>query len=156
MVPSSFFRPVSLLWRGTIESLKGSKKIKEVLLQQTNNYIQLHINTQKQSVVLPMSVTAAEAPLGMDLYAQAQQCLSLIEDPLWKRVCAEVLTMMGAGSMLKIWKTTLGSFSAEEKTVDLYCQTEEVALFIQQYSFVMIGIFCEYFPSVTTLRTKII
>lgn len=108
------------------------------------------------SKMAPMRDHIVLAPFPkMDIYSQAKRCISLIEDPLWKRICAEVFTMMGHDSVLKIEKATLGSFSPEDKTIELCCQTEDVARFIHEYSFVIIGILKKYFPCINSLSIKI-
>ncbi len=90
-----------------------------------------------------------------EAYSQAKHRVSLIEDPLWKSVCAEMVDMMGPLAVLKMWNSRLGSFSHQYKTMDLYCQTEEIAQFIQQYSFVILGSLQRYFPMMKDLKVKI-
>lgn len=89
-----------------------------------------------------------------DIHSQAKHCISLIEDPLWKHVCTEVIHMMGPSSILTIWNVRLGSLSPRDKIINLYCQTEEVAEFIQQYAFVIIGTLQHYFPALKELNAK--
>ncbi|MBY0291814.1 MAG: hypothetical protein K2W92_00790 [Alphaproteobacteria bacterium] len=90
-----------------------------------------------------------------EAYSQVKRCLSLIEDPLWKSICTEMTDMMGPFAVLKMWDSRLGSFSRQYKTMDLYCQTEEVAQFIRQYSFVILGSLQRYFPMMKDLRIKL-
>jgi hypothetical protein len=87
-------------------------------------------------------------------YSQAKQCLSLIEDPLWKSVCIEIANMMGPFAVLKMWDSKLGSFSHHHKTMNLYCQTEEISQFIRPYSFVILGSLQRYFPMLKDLKVK--
>ena len=87
-----------------------------------------------------------------DAHFHAKHCLSLIEDPLWKSVCIEIANMMGPFAVLKTWDSKLGSFSHQHKTMDLYCQTEEIAQFIRPYSFVILGSLQRYFPMMKDLR----
>ncbi|MBY0292652.1 MAG: hypothetical protein K2W92_05120 [Alphaproteobacteria bacterium] len=90
-----------------------------------------------------------------EAYAQVKNCLSLIKDPLWKSVCIEMTDMMGPSAVLKMWNSRLGSFSHHHKTMDLYCQTEEIAQFIRQYSFVILGSLQRYFPMIKEVKIKI-
>jgi hypothetical protein len=90
-----------------------------------------------------------------EAYSQAKHRVSLIEDPLWKSVCAEMVDMMGPLAVLKMWNSSLGAFSHQHKTINLYCQTEEIAQFIHQYSFVVLGSLQRYFPMMKDLQIKI-
>ena len=87
-----------------------------------------------------------------DVQSYAKHCVSLIEDPLWKKVCTELINMMGPESVLKIWNSNLGSLSSRTKTIDLSCQTKETAKLIQQYDFVILEILRRYFPALKEVR----
>ena len=62
---------------------------------------------------------------------------------------------MGPASVLKIWKSTLGEFTREDKSFDIVCETEETMQFIQQYDFVILGSLQQYLPSLKQLRVSI-
>ena len=83
---------------------------------------------------------------------QVKNCLSLIEDPLWKSICAELASLAGPFFVQKIWDSKLGSFSHRHKTMNLYCQTEDTAQFINQYSFLILGSLQRYFPMIKDLK----
>ena len=106
------------------------------------------------SYALSQSTVQAHSALGAATYSQAQRCLFLIEDPLWKRVCAEIVNMMGPPSVLKIGNCRLGSLSPQDKIIDLYCPTEEIAQFVEQYAFVILGSLQRYFPALKELRVR--
>lgn len=82
---------------------------------------------------------------------QVKYYLSLIKDPLWNHVCTEVISMMGPRCNLKIWESRLGMISLDNKTIEIYCQTEELTRFLQQYDFVVLGGLQRYFPSIKEL-----
>ena len=88
--------------------------------------------------------------LSQEVHFQAKHYISLIKDPLWKRVCAEAINIIGPLFILKIWNSRLGS--PQDKIIDLYCPTEEAAQFTQQYAFVVIGILQQYFPALKELK----
>ena len=90
-----------------------------------------------------------------EAYSQAKRHLSLIEDPLWKAVCTEMVNMMGPLAVLRMWNSSLGSFSYQHRVMDLYCQTEEIAEFIHQYSFVILGSLQRYFPMIKDLKITV-
>jgi hypothetical protein len=95
-------------------------------------------------------------PLLQDDYANAKNCISRISDPLWQDICRDLLNMMGPSSVLKIWKSTLGEFSSQDKSLDLICETEETLEFMKQYDFVILGSLQRYFPALKELRMKVI
>jgi len=80
-----------------------------------------------------------------------EQSMRLIEDPLWDRVCAEMVSIMGPAA-LQIRNVQLGVLSSHDKIVDLYCQTEEIAQFIGRYDFLLLGSLQQYFPALKELR----
>lgn len=83
----------------------------------------------------------------------SQTPLSFIEDPLWKRVCREAIRLMGSPAH-QMGQARLGPLSPQDTTIELYCQTDKIASFLQQYDFVILGILREYFPSVKKLRVR--
>ncbi len=87
-----------------------------------------------------------------DLHFQANISISLIKDPLWKRVCTEMVNMMGPLSVLKIGKCKLGSFPSQESIVDVECPTEEAVQFVQQHAFIIRGCLQQYFPYLKEIR----
>ncbi len=91
-----------------------------------------------------------------DTDSQVKYNLSLINDPLWKKVCCHVENMMGPLSVDKIWECRLGVFSSKEKDIDIYCQTKESAQFLKQYAFVVLGELKQYFPALQKLKVNFI
>lgn len=85
---------------------------------------------------------------------KAKHCLSLIEDPLWKYVCKEIVNMMGPAAVIKIWDSKLELCSSQFKHMSLYCQTNEIAQFIEPYSFVILGVLQQFFPALKELKLK--
>ena len=64
-------------------------------------------------------------------HSQVKYYLSLIDDPLWKKVCRHVEDMMGPLCAIKIWECKLGFFSSEEHNIEINCKTEEDAQFLK-------------------------
>lgn len=69
--------------------------------------------------------------------------LSPISDPLWKRVCSEVVLIMGPVAM-QIFQVEFGL--PQEKSMDLYCHTKELAHLIRIYNFIIVVSLQRYFP----------
>ena len=115
-----------------------------------NSFVRSSQVPQKTNVTL---VRSSSQPL-QSAYANAINCIGLISDPLWKKVCMEVLNRMGAVSVLKIWESELGESQLQGKEFDVMCETVESAEFIQQYDFVVISILQQYFPSLKKLNIQ--
>ena len=84
--------------------------------------------------------------------SQVQYYLSLINDPLWEKVCRHVEDMMGPLSVVKIWECKLGLFSSEEHNIEIHCNTEDAAQFLRKYAFVILGELKQYFPALKELK----
>lgn len=89
-----------------------------------------------------------------DNYTRAAYCISRIGDPLWQNICLDLMDMMGPVSVLKIWKSKLGNLDFPDKGFEIICETEEIAIFVQQYDFVILGSLQRYFPTLKQLRAK--
>jgi hypothetical protein len=87
-------------------------------------------------------------------HSQVKHYLSLIEDPLWKKVCCYVENMMGPLSVIKIWECKLGSFSPKENNIEINCKTEEEDQFLKKYAFVILGGLKPYFPTIKELKVN--
>lgn len=96
------------------------------------------------------------ALMNQEEFIKVKNCLSTIEDPLWGHVCQEVVTMMGPASFFKIWTSHLGEVCPQDKSLEIYCHTEEASQFIQQYAFVILGSLRVYFPALRKLNVKTI
>ncbi len=87
-------------------------------------------------------------------HSQIKYYLSLIDDPLWKKVCRHVEDMMGPLSVVKIWECKLGFFSSEENNIEIDCKTEEAAQFLTRYAFVILGGLKQYFPQIKKINVN--
>jgi len=92
--------------------------------------------------------------LYVDIYSQVNHSISLIEDPLWKRVCTEIVNVIGPHSVLEICNSQLGPISPQDKVIDLYCDTEDIARLVEQCSCVILGSLHQYFPALKELRVR--
>lgn len=147
-------------------SLSKVTKKNEALLSRSSTPNEF-VGSYKPEVMLPFSKEKPTPPppektlqqpnilLDEDCIKAANRFLS-IEDPLWKRVCRDIISAMGATSFLKIWDSILGEFCPQDQSMEIHCQSEETAQFIQQYDFVLLGSLQPYFPSLKRLRIKTI
>ena len=88
-------------------------------------------------------------------HEKAKNCIERITDPLWQAICIDLLNVMGPDSVLKLWKSTLGEYSAQDKGLDITCEGETTASFVRQYDFVILGSLQRYFSALKQLRVKI-
>jgi hypothetical protein len=89
----------------------------------------------------------------LDIEELKNDYLSCIKDPLWKHICGEILNLMGP-TAFRITKAQLGVYSAQDKTLDLFCHTEELSQFLNHYHFVIFGSLRRYFPYLKELKVK--
>ncbi len=83
---------------------------------------------------------------------KTQHCISLIKDPLWKRICSEIIEIMAPHLVLKICDSQLGPVAPGEREVDLYCQKEEIVQLIEPYAFIILTALKPYFPALKEVR----
>lgn len=85
----------------------------------------------------------------------AQKCLHQIDDPLWKYVCNELLSMMGPSSVVKLWDCKLNFSCPGEKGISISCSDPDSADFIEKYDFVILNVLKKYFSSVNKVNVEI-
>jgi len=130
-------------------------------MQNTSSSSNLYVNAHKRTVshITPHLKAVSHSyltdiALSGNHFLKSSDYVSSIEDPLWKRVCQDIVTLMGPASALKLWKTKLGQLSAQDKILNIICENEETATFVQQYDFVILGSIQQYFPALETLKAK--
>ena len=144
-------RPETYKWQPASKKAQNSslETVKRPKKEFKPQVISLYLNKSPSTQILQKKVVD-------DSHSQIKYYLSLIDDPLWKKVCCHVEDMMGPLSVVKIWDCKLGSFSSEEHNIEIECKTEEAAQFVQKYAFVILGGLKQYFSTLKTLQIKII
>lgn len=89
----------------------------------------------------------------LDIEELKNDHLSCVNDPLWKHICGEIISLMGP-TAFQVTKAQLGVYSAEDKTLDLFCHTEELSQFLSRYHFIIFGSVKRYFPFLKELKIK--
>lgn len=133
----------------------SSAYIKEEFITKQKSSLNLSSTKQHSAYLVSQKSSQKEKMSADDIQSLANHYISLIEDPLWKRVCSEVAKMMGPLSILKLWESQLGTFSSQNKAIDIQCKTKDEAQFVQKYAFVILGSLQPYFPTVKNLKVKI-
>jgi hypothetical protein len=139
----------------------ASKKVQNSRLEtvkQHNKDLKLHIiplslNKSSSTQLVPLKSQNSLTEVDENS-SQVKYYLSLINDPLWKKVCRHVENMMGPLCAIKIWECKLGSFSSEENNIEINCKTEEAAQFLKKYAFVVLGGLKQYFPALKKLKVN--
>jgi len=133
--------------------LKKTFGWRRIRVYSDNTCLKKHLEIHKTSHNFTKFLTL-ENKTASSTVRSAKEHTLLMEDPLWKEVCTETVRMMGPLAQ-HIEQARLGSFSPQDKTIELYCQTDEVAQFIQQYTFIILGSLRRYFPALKELRVSI-
>lgn len=138
------------------EDHKGTSKVIKSHTEEHNPTVELVFAKNISSPTFLRKKPPYHASLLNENYMIAKDCISRITDPLWQKICSELINMLGPVSVLKIWKSKLGELSIQDRSFDITCETKETAIFVQQYDFVILGVLQQYFPSLKQLRVKII
>ena len=86
---------------------------------------------------------------------EAEEGISQIQDPLWRRVCIDVLRVLGPIAFKDLWKINLTSISPERRKAYLACPTQAIAETIENYHFVIIDALKKFYPSLLSIETEI-
>lgn len=88
-------------------------------------------------------------------YLKATECVARIADPLWKKVCNDLIYNMGPAFVFKIYESSLGDIASQDNVLYVTCNNKDAADFIQQYDFVILDSLQPYFPALKSLRAQI-
>lgn len=86
---------------------------------------------------------------------EAEEGIAQISDPLWRRICIDVLRTLGPVAFQDLWKTQLVTVSSEGRRAYLVCSDSLTAKIIEQYHFVIIEALKQYYPFLSTLEIEI-
>jgi hypothetical protein len=93
----------------------------------------------------------------LDSYESDAHCgISQIEDPLWQKICLELLSILGPIAFGDLWKINLTSVSSDGKKVYLSCTSEIAAKRVETYHFVIIDVLRKFYPALTLIESKIL
>ena len=86
---------------------------------------------------------------------EAEEGIARIEDPLWRKICLDILEILGPVAFKNLWKVKLVSVSSERRKAYLACPNRSVAASIEQYQFVVIGALKKFYPFLTSINIEI-
>lgn len=86
---------------------------------------------------------------------EADKGISQIQDPLWQRVCIDILKVLGPIAFKDLWKTNFLSISPEGRRAHLTCPTHDIAETIEKYHFVVIEALKKFYPSLFSIETEV-
>lgn len=93
----------------------------------------------------------------LDSYeSDAHYGISQIEDPLWQKICLELLSILGPIAFGDLWKINLTSVSSDGKKVYLSCTSEITAKRVETYHFVIIDVLRKFYPALTLIESEIL
>ncbi len=108
----------------------------------------------KDEKVLSTACSLSEETL-CEYQTAAETGVSQIQDPLWRRVCIDVLRMLGPVAFNDLWKTNLISISPKEKRAYLNCPTQDIAATVENYHFVIMDALKKFYPFLFSIETEI-
>jgi len=118
------------------------------------------INDQLTYTDLPASTLYLSDSLPkalLDSYeSEAHYGISQIEDPLWQKICLELLSILGPIAFADLWKINLTSVSSDGKKVYLSCTSEITAKRVETYHFVIIDVLRKFYPALTLIESEIL
>ncbi|MBS0271434.1 MAG: hypothetical protein JSR85_02160 [Proteobacteria bacterium] len=85
---------------------------------------------------------------------EAEFGIARIKDPLWRRVCVDLLKILGPAAFKDLWKIKLIQVSSEGRKACLTCPTESLAETIEKYHFVIIDVLKKYYPFLFSIETE--
>lgn len=85
---------------------------------------------------------------------EAKKGIAQIKDPLWRRVCADILKVLGPVAFKDLWNTQLKSISPDGKRAFLTCSTQAIAITLEEYHFVIIGALKEFYPFLSSIEIE--
>lgn len=88
--------------------------------------------------------------------SDANSGISQIKDPLWKKICLELLSILGPIAFGDLWKINLISVSSDGKKVYLSCASERTAKRVETYHFVIIDVLRKFYPALTLIESEIL
>lgn len=94
------------------------------------------------------------APLPDDA-REAEEGISQVQDPLWQKVCIDILRTLGPLAFKNLWKANLIYVSHETKKAYFICPTRDIAASLQRYHFVIIGVLKKFYPFLMSLNIEV-
>lgn len=111
--------------------------------------------TNNSSPTLKLSESLPEVLF--DSYeCDAHRGISQIEDPLWQKICLELLNILGPIAFGDLWKINLTSVSSDGKKAYLTCTSEIAAKRVETYHFVIIDVLKKFYPALTLIESEIL
>ncbi|MBX9620795.1 MAG: hypothetical protein K2X28_02005 [Alphaproteobacteria bacterium] len=127
----------------------NQEHIGSITINDQLTYTDLSVPTLYLSESLPEAL--------LDSYESDAHCsISQIEDPLWQKICLELLNILGPIAFGDLWKINLTSVSSDGKKVYLSCASEITAKRVETYHFVIIDVLRKFYPALTLIESEIL
>ena len=121
------------------------------------NYLSTNaVNAPPLNEVISPSLTDCDFEASYSSYQEeAVGRIDQITDPLWQKICRELLEILGPLAFSDLWKIQLVAISSDGKKVFLSCSSEETAKVIENYHFVLIDVLKKFYPALLLIETDI-
>ncbi|HUX80534.1 MAG TPA: hypothetical protein VMW10_12445 [Alphaproteobacteria bacterium] len=110
---------------------------------------------EHEQILLNKSSFTETTLLNCTTEAEAEAGIAQIQDPLWRRVCLDVLRTLGPVAFKNLWKTNLMSVSPRERRACITCPTKDIAKTVENYHFVIMGALKKFYPFLFSIETEI-
>lgn len=135
----------------------NSPTLQKKALVVTRQSVLTQTSQKKHSAIQTLRLFLQELPqnkatLDNEVGIQAEKQTSLIEDPLWKQVCTDLVKMLGSFPTARIEDCKLEDLSGQDKVANICCSSEDTAQFLEEYVFVILESLRQYFPALKELR----
>lgn len=89
-------------------------------------------------------------------YAQeAEEGIAQIQDPLWRRVCVDILNILGPVAFKDLWRIKLTTVSPQGKRAYFECPNQDIAATIEHYHFVIIDALKKFYPFLSSIEAEV-
>lgn len=106
------------------------------------------------SVSISKDVTSSEC--STEKYKiEAEEGISRIQDPLWRRVCVDILQVLGPIAFKDLWKSKLITVSPQGRKIHLACPDQAIVDTIEKYHFVIMAAFKKFYPFLSSIEMEI-
>lgn len=108
----------------------------------------------EKDMSISKDITLSEQTL--DKYRiEAEEGISRIQDPLWHRVCVDILQVLGPIAFKDLWKSKLITVSPKGRRVYLACPNQAMVETIEKYHFVIIAALKKFYPFLSSIEMEI-
>lgn len=122
-------------------------------MKETKSHLHIRLKGHKSSHTLTTRHTPKNNRVLTSFLSAIHKKPPPIEDPLWERVCREVIDLMGyAGQPIRQCKPVY--ISHRKGIIALDCRNKKAFHFAQQFDFIILSSLKPYFPALKVVKAR--